>query len=237
MKTIRLFALAAVALCSTVIWAQDKTIVIERVDLNGPNGLVHGRLQMVGDQLTFVDTDHPGTTIILPRSDVSNARWNSGRMYITVNKPYHASWGDEKEMVLVLPEDQSRTQFVTWLGRPVEGMTGEAARTTTTTTTVTTGTPTTTVDELRFENVKNGDQRGTLVLDKDAVRFESLSDASHSRRWAYNEIKKLEKDSNEVKIEPYNGSKYEFQFKDPAMRDNLYSMLSERIVTAKEGKR
>lgn len=236
MKGISMLAFAAVAMLAPATWAQDKTIVIDRVDLNGPNGVVHGRLQMVGDQLTFIDTDHPGTTIILPRGDVSNARWNDGRMNIDVSKPYHASWGDQKEMVLVIPDESSRTQFVTWLGRPVEGLTGEASRTTTTTTTVTTGAPTTTVDELRFENVKNGDQRGTLIIGKDAVRFESLSDATHSRRWAYTEIKKLEKDSNEVKIDPYNGDKYEFQIKDPAMRDNLYTVLSERIVTAKEGK-
>jgi len=236
MKAIRLFALAAVALGATA-WAQDKTIVIERVDLNGPQGVVHGRLQMVGDQLTFIDTDHPGTTIILPRTNVSDARWNDGRMNIIVSKPYRASWGESKEMVLVMPDEQSRTQFVTWYGRPVEGLTGEASRTTTTTTTVTTGSPTTTVDELRFENVKNGDQRGTLIVGRDAVRFESLSDAKHSRRWAYSEIQKLERDSNEIKIDPYNGSKYEFQVTDPAMRDNLYTVLSERIVTAKEGKR
>jgi hypothetical protein len=235
MKAIPVFALAVVAFCAPAAWAQEKTIVIERVDLNGPNGLVHGRLQMVGDRLTFIDSDHPGTTIVLPRGDVSNARWSDGHMNITVSKPYHATWGDEKEMVLVIPDDSSRNEFVTWLGRPIEGMTGEASRTTTTV--VTTGPSSTTVDELRFENIKNGDQMGTLILGNDAVRFESLSDARHSRRWAYSEIRRLEKDHNEVKIEPYNGSKYEFQLKDPSVRDNLYSVLSERIVTSKEGKR
>jgi len=231
MKAIRLFALAAAAFCATAVQADDR-IVIQRVDVTGPTGVVHGRLEMVGNQLTFIDTDHPGTTIVFPKSDVSGANWNNGQMKITVSKPFHAWSGERSDMVVVIPDESARNQFVTWLGVPVQGLSGEAARTTV----VTTGQPTTSVDELRFENVQNGDQRGTLIVDKDSVRFESLSDARQSRRWAFSEIKKLEKDSNEVKIEPYNGSKYQFQVKDPAMRDNLYTLLGQRIVDAKQGK-
>ena len=86
-------------------------------------------------------------------------------------------------------------------------------------------------------DVKNGDQRGKLIVRDDAVSFESLSDATPSRRWAYSDIKELTKDSNEVKIEPYHGSKYEFQFVNPAMRDTVYNMLSDKIVAARQGVR
>ena len=42
---------------------------------------------------------------------------------------------------------------------------------------------------------------------------------------------------NEVKIEPYHGSRYEFEFMNPAMRDTVYEMLSEKNAAATQGVR
>ena len=123
-------------------------------------------------------------------------------------------------MWLNMRDTDMANNVINWAGGNVSG---EAART---------GSP----GELRFD-VKNGDQRGQLILGPRDVRFESLTDADHSRTWAYSEIKELTRDDNELKIEPYHGDKYEFQFQNKATENTLYRELSDRIVSARTGRR
>ena len=85
-------------------------------------------------------------------------------------------------------------------------------------------------------DVRNGDQTGKLVLRETDMGFESLSDARHSRKWKYAELREISKKRKELSIKPFQGSKYAFQFGDNAMRDRLYKLISDRILAARQGK-
>ena len=86
-------------------------------------------------------------------------------------------------------------------------------------------------------DVRNGDQEGKLILKETELAFESLTDARHSRRWKYSEIRELSRRKKEFTVRPFKGDRYAFQFKDKKLRDRIYNLISERIVAARQGTR
>lgn len=85
-------------------------------------------------------------------------------------------------------------------------------------------------------DVRNGDQNGKLLLKRDELAFESLTDSRHSRRWKYAEIRELTKKGSELRVKPDKGSRYDFQFKDKKLRDRIHESISQRILAARHSK-
>jgi hypothetical protein len=225
-------AAVALAFCACGAFAAER-VEVQRVDMYGSNGAVHGKVIMMDDRLVFTDNRDPNMSVSIPRSDITRARMEGGRLTIDVTKPYSSPFAENQStLVLLMPDEPSAGRVITWMGVPVAGYSGEAARSTPQ---ELPGSTDRNVNEVAFD-VKNGDQQGKLIFHHDDLSFESLTDAKHSRRWAFSEIRELNRKGNEIKIEPYHGDKYEFQFRDPAMRDTVYNMLSDRIVQAREGR-
>ncbi len=232
MRKLRMFA-AAFAFCACAAWAAER-VEVQRVDMYGPEGAIHGKVIMMDDRLVFTDNSDPNRSVSIPRSDISGARMEGGRMTIEVTRPYSSPFGENQStLVLLMPDEASAGRVITWMGVPVAGYNGEAARSTPQD--LSRSTPGRDVNEVSFD-VRNGDQRGKLIFHRDGLAFESLTDAKHSQRWNYSDIRELNRKGHEIKIEPYHGDKYEFQFSDPAMRDTVYNMLSDRIVAARQGR-
>jgi hypothetical protein len=83
-------------------------------------------------------------------------------------------------------------------------------------------------------DVRNGDQRGKLLIKDDALSFESLTDARQSRTWNYSDLREVSRKRREVSVKPFKGSKYSFQFPDNAIRDRIYTLISDRVVSARQ---
>jgi hypothetical protein len=91
--------------------------------------------------------------------------------------------------------------------------------------------------ELIFD-VRNGDQQGKLMLKDTELAFESLTDARHSAKWKYAEIRELGRNkSKELRVRPFKGDRYDFQFKDKQIREKIYDLISARILAARQGGR
>ncbi len=87
-------------------------------------------------------------------------------------------------------------------------------------------------------DVRNGDQQGKLMIRDAEIAFESLTDAKHSRSWEYAGIRSLEKKRKELRLRPFKGSRYDFQLNSNQMRDQLYDMITARILAARaQGKK
>lgn len=87
-------------------------------------------------------------------------------------------------------------------------------------------------------DVRNGDQQGKLMIRDSEIAFESLTDAKHSRTWTYTDIRSLEKKRKELRLRPFKGSRYDFQLNGNQMRDQLYDMITAKILAARaQGKR
>lgn len=82
-------------------------------------------------------------------------------------------------------------------------------------------------------DVRNGDQNGKLVIGDTDVQFESLTDSKHSRRWKYTELREVSKPKKELRIKPLKGSRYDFQFKDGKQRDEIYKLITDRVLAAR----
>lgn len=84
-------------------------------------------------------------------------------------------------------------------------------------------------------DVRNGDQKGKLLVRGDELQFESLTDAKHSATWKYGDIRSLEKKSfKAMRVRPFNGSRYDFQFDNVGNRDRIFNLISQKVV---EGRR
>jgi len=179
--------------------------------------------------MTFIDDNNPDMSFIIPKRDVRAAKWEGGRLSIQLASPYTSSLGQgSSDLVLVMPDQASAGSVINWIGVPVAGFSGEADRA------MPSGSALQ-ITDVRFD-VKNGDQQGKLMLQDSELVFESLSDAKHSRRWKYSDIRELTHNDHEIKVQPYHGDKYEFQFKNRAMLDTAYNLMSDKVVNARQGR-
>ncbi|MBM3797724.1 MAG: hypothetical protein FJW31_27565 [Acidobacteria bacterium] len=86
--------------------------------------------------------------------------------------------------------------------------------------------------------VRNGDQKGQLMLKQDELAFESLTDGKRSRNWKYSEIRTFEKKGRkELRGSPFRGDRYDFQFDDRKLADRIFKEVSQRIVQARQMKK
>jgi hypothetical protein len=223
MRNLRVLTLGF-ALAATTALAADLTV--QNAQLYGPNGAVTGKIVMFNNRMAFIDDNQPDMSFVIPKSDIRSARWEGGRLTIDLSHPYSSGFGaNQSSVILTMPDTSSASSFVTWMGVPVSGFNGEADRAALP--------PTTTrVSDVRFD-VKNGDQKGKLIVAPDQLVFESLTDANHSRRWKYSDIREFKHNDHEIKVEPYHGDKYEFQFQNKAMLQTAYDMISNEIVDSR----
>ncbi|MCE5306556.1 MAG: hypothetical protein LLG20_02845 [Acidobacteriales bacterium] len=84
-------------------------------------------------------------------------------------------------------------------------------------------------------DVRNGDQQGKMMLKQDELVFESLTDARHSMTWKYADIRELSRPKKEIRVKPFKGDRYDFQFKDKKLRDKVYDLITQRILAARHG--
>ena len=86
-------------------------------------------------------------------------------------------------------------------------------------------------------DVRNGDQKGKLLVRDTELQFESLTDAKHSRIWNYADIRTLEKKGfKAMRVRPLKGSRYDFQFDNRGNRDRIYNLISQKVVEARKTK-
>ena len=84
-------------------------------------------------------------------------------------------------------------------------------------------------------DVRNGDQKGKLILADAGLSFESLTDAKHSRNWKFTDIRELtKKGRKDMRVKPFKGSTYDFQIGDGKRRDQIYDMISQRVIAARQ---
>jgi hypothetical protein len=83
-----------------------------------------------------------------------------------------------------------------------------------------------------FDVTHDGD-RGKLIVSESRVTFEDISNSSHSRSWAYSDIKEFKRDGRQLKIEGHHGSSHDFKTEDRAMSEAIYNEISNRIVAAR----
>ena len=88
-------------------------------------------------------------------------------------------------------------------------------------------------------DVRNGDQKGKLIVRGSELQFESLTDAKHSRTWKYVDIRAFEKKMWRwtIRVRPFQGSQYDFQFPNGQARDKVYDAIAPKVLSARMNKK
>ena len=107
--------------------------------------------------MVFADDDQPEASFVIPKSSF---RHGKAEAVVSLGRDpgIYQPLGFAIEPVLAMPNRTSAGDVVTWVGVPVEGMTGEASRAVAV---LSPGTTTTEDSDLRREK---GDQHGKLIV-------------------------------------------------------------------------
>ena len=89
--------------------------------------------------------------------------------------------------------------------------------------------------DVRHDHKGKGECNGKLLADDTMLRFESVSEANHSRTWNYNDLQSFqeEKDHSLLKVTAKYGEKDEFKTVNGKTAGALYDIVSQKIVGAR----
>jgi hypothetical protein len=89
--------------------------------------------------------------------------------------------------------------------------------------------------DVRHDHKGEGGCDGRLIADDTRLRFESVTQADHSRIWNYNELQQFqsERDHALLHVRPASGEAYDFNAKNGATAGAMYKLVSDKIVAAR----
>jgi hypothetical protein len=89
--------------------------------------------------------------------------------------------------------------------------------------------------DVRHDHKGQGGCNGKLLADDNRLRFESASQADHSRNWEYNALSKfeVEKDNSLIKVTPASGEGYQFNVVNGATAGAMHTLVSGKIAAAR----
>jgi hypothetical protein len=199
--------------------ASDEQLTIQKVTIATPSGTITGKVVGTGDKLVFVDDADPANSFTLPRGEVKEYLTENGTIVVQMARPTEDKKGTVSNVRITVVDPQNATTLTKWFDMPVE-----RARTITTYST-----------NVQHDHKGDGHCQGKLLADDTRLRFESVSEAGHSRSWDLNEIKSFEaeKDHSLLKVTSKNGDTERFKTTNGATAGALYDAIAQKIVTAR----
>jgi hypothetical protein len=212
----RTYVLTFLALVPAFNLVAADQLTVHKVTLSGTSGTINGKVIGVGDYLIFVDDDQPAKSFFIPRGEIRAADNNNGSIIVEMSRPVTDRFGSRSNLELRLVDPASATVFTKWIGVPVE-----RGRTVTTYSV-----------DVRHDHKGQGGCNGKLLADENRLRFESVSEADHSRNWDYNTLSKfeVEKDNSIIKVVPTSGEGYHFNVANGATAGAMHTLVSGKIA-------
>ncbi|HYP07993.1 MAG TPA: hypothetical protein VER03_17310, partial [Bryobacteraceae bacterium] len=207
------------ALALAVTAYGDEQITIQKVTVNTPSGTITGKVVGSGDQLVFVDDADPSKSFTLSRGSMKNYTNENGTIVVHMLRPEADASGTVSNVRITVIDQKNQAALTQWFAMPQE-----RSRTVTTYT-----------SDVKHDHLGKGECNGKLIADDTSLRFESISEANHSRSWNYNDLQKFdkEKDHSLLKVVGKNGEKYDFKTVNGKTAGGLYDLVSQKIVSAR----
>ena len=215
---IRTLTLCAAAMSPLLLLA-DEPLTIQKVTVNTPSGVISGKVVGTGDNLVFVDDNDPQKSFTLNRGRIRNYTTEKGEILVELERPAFDQPGTQSNVRITVVDPANATALTQWIGLPVE-----RSRSVTTYST-----------DVRHDHKGKGECNGKLLADDTMLRFESVSEANHSRTWNYNDLQSFqeEKDHSLLKVTAKYGEKDEFKTVNGKTAGALYDIVSQKIVGAR----
>lgn len=194
----------------------EEPLTIHKVTVNTPSGTITGKVVGTGDNLVFVDDNDPQKSFTLSRGKITNYKTEDGAILVEMERPASDQTGTQSNVRITVVDAANATAITKWIGMPVE-----RSRTVTTHST-----------DVRHDHKGQGHCTGKLLADDTSLRFESVSEANHSRTWNYNDIQSFEKEKDHalLKVTAKNGEKYDFKTVNGMTAGGVYNLVSQKIV-------
>lgn len=215
LKHIALFVVLALAIR---VHAQEQ-LTIQKVTVNTPSGTISGKVVGSGDTLVFVDDNDPQRSFTLNRGSVRSYQTDNGAIVVELARPETDATGTASNVRITVVDQRNQAALTRWMEVPQE-----RSRTVTTYTT-----------DVKHDHHGKGNCEGKLVADDQSLRFESVSEASHSKTWNYSDVQSFEKEKDHslLKVVSKNGEKYDFKTVNGKTAGGVYDIVSQKIVAAR----
>lgn len=219
----------AMLLSVASLLAQPNAVQIVPVEIAVPFGTVAGKLVLHDGYAVFLDEEKPESSFAVARADMTGFATEAGMLNALFNKNFRDRAGEKNRLSLraVRPEESEILQR--WFSAPPANpavSSGSGARNGET------------AMEFKLEVQQKRrfgrTQKGRLMLAGSQLIFESIDDPSSSRRWEFKEIKSLEnKNPYELRVEPFTGEDYRFEFVGTPMEAAQYKSLVDKVTSAR----
>lgn len=218
MKHLLLFTLAA----GLSLQAADQ-LTVHKIQLQSPSGAINGKVVGVGDHLIFIDDDQPQKSFLIPRGDIRTARNENNAIVVEMARPVTDRFGTRSNLEIRLVDPSTGTVLSKYLGVPVERARTETVYSL----------------DVRHDHKGQGHCEGKLIADDSRIRFESVSQASHSQNWTYDQVERFlaERDNAILRVDPVNGDTYDFNVVNGATAGAMHKLVSNKIVAARPAAR
>jgi hypothetical protein len=215
---LRAICLFSVLFLSVNAYSEEQ-ITIQKVTVNTPSGVITGKVIGTGDQLVFVDDSDTQKSFTLTRGAVRNYKSENGDIVVELARPESDAAGTVSNVRITVVDEKNQAALTQWMAMPQE-----RSRTVTTYTT-----------DVKHDHHGQGECNGKLIADDQSLRFESITEANHSRTWNYNDLQTFdkEKDHAMLKVVGKNGDKYDFKTVNGKTAGGLYDLVSQKIVAAR----
>jgi hypothetical protein len=207
------------ALAIGTLSAQEQ-ITINKVTINTPSGVITGKVVGQGENLVFVDDANPSKSFTLERGQVKSFTTEGGNLMVQMARPETDAAGTVSNVKITVLDQANSGVLTKWFNMPQE-----RSRTVTTFST-----------EVKHDHRDDHtDCTGRLLADDTGLRFESVSNASHSKSWNYNDLQSFvgEKENSLLKVMSKNGENYHFKTVNGKTAGGLYDIVSKKIVAAR----
>ena len=209
----------AILLAAATVSLSQEQLTIQKVTVNTPSGIISGKVVGTGDKLVFIDDSDPSKSFTLMRGEITNYTNENGGIVVTLARPASDQAGTTSNLRITVADTNNSAVITRWMSMPVE-----RSRTITTYSV-----------DVKHDHKGQGHCTGKLIAGENGLRFESVSEAVHSRSWSYNDLNSFttEKDHALLKVKPKAGEEYHFNAVNGATAGALYKLVSDKIVAAR----
>ena len=204
--------------------AQSPAVQIFPVQLAIPFGTATGKLILHDGYAVFLDDEKPESSFAVSRAELTSVGAEAGMLNALFKKNFKDRAGDKNRLSLraTRPEDTETLRRWFSAAETAPGVaTSDASKE---------------LFKLDVQQMRRlgKNQKGRLMLVGSQLIFESIDDASSSRRWDLKDIKSLEnKNPYELRVEPFTGDDYRFELTGTPMEAAQYKLLVDRVTAAR----
>jgi hypothetical protein len=187
---------------------------------------VSGRIALLPDALVFVDDERSEGSFFSSRANVRSVSQDGETVTIQLGKSVRDRAGDTTRLIFKLSTQAEAQALARWhSGAPPEPGSGSAESDS--------PAKVMTFSAQRKKRLRSNTD-GKLIVDHERLIFESVDNASDSRRWDLKEIKELRhRNAYELEIRPFRGEKYVLTLSGAGMDNSQFREIADRVTRAR----